>query len=184
VLLLGLGRGMAAGRRDAGDAPVGAKRRRSPRREALVVGGIGVLFFGMGMAIMVHAFHQRVDWAATPMRVDSADVVQRSSDRKVRHYAPRLWIAYEREGHVYHRPVMGGFAWTGSQFAAQQTAQSALHNGPTRAYVDPHDPYRATLDPTSDGSLLLPVVFTLAGLVLLALATRRWRARGPAPATP
>jgi hypothetical protein len=172
-LLLGLSTGMSA-RRARSSQQTSSRDRTTPvmaRPAFLAV--IGVLFAGTGVSLLVHAVHQRVHWDTVEARVDSAGVVQRRADRHGTYYAPRLWITYEHDGHTYHRPVLTGAAWTRDPISVRQHAEAAWHAGPTRAFVNPSDPYQATLDPTSGGSLLLPLAFTLVGLGLLVFAAQR-----------
>lgn len=174
LLAIGVGAAWSARRSRSAGARSAPRPVKSAPASATFVATVGVLFIGIALAVVIHAAHQRVKWVATPARVDSADVVQREKSKGAGwYYAPRLWIAYERGGRVYHRPVMLGSTWTINQGSVRHQAEVAWHAGPTKAFVNPNDPYQATLDPTSGGNLILPAVFGLAGIGLLALATRR-----------
>jgi len=179
ILALGFSTGMATARRagSSRQSSAGNGRTKAAVASPAFVAVIGVLFAGTGIAILFHNVRQRVDWVAVTARVDSADVVQRRSDRHGTLYTPRLWIAYERDGRTYHLPVLTGAAWVRDPISTQHDAEAAWHAGPTKAFVNPSDPYQVTLDPTSGGNLILPVAFTLVGLGLLAFARYRWKKR-------
>lgn len=177
LLLVGFSSGLSAGRRASSSRrAVGIGSTKVAVTSPAFVAVVGVLFAGTGMAILYYNVHRRADWVAVTARVDSADVVQRRSDQHGTVYAPRLWIAYERGGRTYHLPVLTGAVWVRDPISVQHDAEVAWHSGPTKAFVNPSDPYQATLDPTSGGNLLLPVTFTLVGFGLLAFARYRWKA--------
>ena len=184
LLAVGVSSGMSAVRRTAGSShgssqqsSVGSGRAKARIPSPAFVAAMGVLFAAMGIAILFYNVRRRMDWVAVTARVDSADVVQRRSDRHGTLYTPRLWIAYERDGRTYHLPVLTGAAWVRDPISTQHDAEAAWHAGPTKAFVNPSDPYQVTLDPTSGGNLILPVAFTLVGLGLLAFARYRWKKR-------
>jgi hypothetical protein len=177
-LAIGLSSSMT-GRRAGSAQPrtVGSGRAQARVPSPAFVAMVGVLFTATGIAILFYNVRRRVDWVAVTARVDSADVVQRRSDQHGTVYTPRSWIAYERDGHTYHLPVLTGAAWVRDPISTQHAAEMAWHAGPTRVFVNPLDPYQATLDPTSSGNLLLPIMFILVGCGCLALARYQWMAR-------
>ena len=177
LLLLTLGVALGVASRGANRNNMSAVHpNRTSTGNAVFAASVGVLCIGIATAVMVHAVHQRIRWAPVQARIDSVDVVHLYATRKVSKYSPRLWVAYEQGGHTYHRPVLTA-SESIDQFSAQQEGGLAWHAGPTRVFVNPSDPYQATLDPTSSGKLLLPVMFLLVGLGCLALARYRWMAR-------
>jgi hypothetical protein len=176
LLFMGFGIGSSARGSRAEQPPVRPASRKSAYGEAILAGAMGLLFVCVAAGVLSRARGQRATWEATTARVDSADVVQqRKTGRGGTQFTSRLWISYEWNGRVVHRPVMTGNAWTRDPFAARRDAEDAWHAGPTTIWVNPRDPYRATLDPVSGGNLVLPVTFALVGLGLVAFGIYRWR---------
>lgn len=169
----------AIGRRRRIDGRAAAQRRGWSGGWAL--GALGVACLAIAGAIGAHEVGRRIRWVAVPARVDSADMVQRQGHQHGWRYAPRLWIAYERGGRVYRRPVLTGAPWSGTPITAQLAGDAAARSGRTTAWVDPGDPYEASLDPTAAGNLVIPGGLAAAGLAALAAAIRlRRRRREPA----
>jgi len=188
ILVIGVSSGMSAvrradsfsqvpGRADASQQSSGSARAKARSPSPVSIAAMGVLVAAMGIAILYFNVHRRMDWVAVTARVDSADVVQQRSNQHGTIYTPRLSIAYERDGRTYHRPVLTGAAWVRDPISTQHDAEVAWHSGPTKAFVDPSDPYQVTLDPTSGGNLLLPVAFMLVGFGLLVFARYQWKGR-------
>lgn len=163
---------------DAG-APKQASGGSGARWMAAFFAVLGIGFVGGGGTLFRVAHREATAWKTVDARVDSTDVVWRSSSSggsgasrstSTGLYAARAWITYLDRDAEYHVPVIRG-AYSNDSSEADDVA-AAMRQGPTmRARIDPGDPFEAALErPGAVRRFWLPALFFLPGLVCLWLS--------------
>lgn len=141
---------------------------------------LGVGFVSGGAFAFWSAQRQLTTWKPVDARIDSSDVVWRSSSSRgsgsansgssrVNLYAARAWITYTLGDSAYHVPVVKG-AYVNDSGGARDRAGLLLRAGSMRARVDPGNPFDAALEPPGAVSRFwLPALFIVPWLVCLFL---------------
>ncbi len=163
------------------EAPGAAKTRGSgggARWVAVFFAVLGIGFVGGGITAFWLAHRQVTTWKPVDARIDSTDVVWRSSrtsgsgsasGSSVDLYAARAWITYGMKGSAYHVPVVRG-AYSNDSGGAARVATLLRRSGSMTARVDPDNPFDAALKPPGAVSRFwFPALFIVPGLVCLFL---------------
>lgn len=147
-----------------------------PSWMAVATGGVmGALFLAGAVIAVWSELGQRRHWTPVTATVDSADVVESTSDDRTT-YATRDWVSYAVGGRVYSAPLrMPGSS--SSRPRSERMASDARRAGHMRVLVDPGNPYAArTGRPGVPWStIILVAVFGVFGLLSFALGAVFWR---------
>jgi hypothetical protein len=140
---------------------------------------MGVLFLG-GAVIAVWADRvPRTTYVSTMAAVDSADVVQHTSDNSTT-YATRYWVSYTVGGRDYRVPLrVPGTSSNYPKYA--KLAGEARRIGRMRVLVDPHDPYdaRDAAPGVPWGTILIAGIFAFFGVLSFVIGYVFWRSGHP-----
>ena len=141
-----------------------------------VIGGVmGVLFLGGAVFAVWSDRGQRTHWTAATATVDSADVVQSSSNNSTT-YATRYWVSYTLADREYHAPIrVSGSSSNRSHYV--RMANDARRQSRMNVLVSSADPYDArTASPGAPwATIIFAVVFGFFGLLSCALGAVFWR---------
>lgn len=176
--------------------PPGATKNRASGSVAWLVvffAVMGVSFIGGGGTAFYFAQREITTWRPVDARVDSADVVWRSSrsggsggansgSTPIALYAARAWITYGFRDSVYHVPVVRG-AYSNDSSSAAAVAREVQRAGTIGVRFDPNNPFDASVGrPGAVRRFWLPALFILPGIVCLILVWvfgRKKRRRRP-----
>jgi len=179
--------------------PAGATKGRGSGSVAWLVvffAVMGVSFIGGGGTAFYFAQRELTAWKPVDARVDSADVVWRSSRSRgsggansgsapIDLYAARAWITYVFRDSVYHVPVVRG-AYSNDSSSAAAVARAVERAGAISVRFNPNNPFDVSVGrPGAVRRFWLPALFILPGIVCLILVwvfgrkKRRRRPRRP-----
>jgi hypothetical protein len=140
---------------------------------------LGVGFLVGGGSLFWASQWEATAWKSVAARVDSTDVVWRTSSSsgsgansrsRVDLYAARAWITYRFQDSSYHVPVIRG-SYSNDSSQAAEVAAGIGRSGHLDARLDPNDPFDAALDrPGAVSQYWMPALFIVPGLVCLWLA--------------
>lgn len=163
--------------------PSATKKRESSNEGKLLLAFFGLLgagFLGGGLFLFWTTQRELRTWRSVDARVDSTDVVWRSSSSggsggsssgssRLDLYAARAWITYDFRDTAYHVPVVPG-AYSNDSSGAAEVAAALRRSEIISARVNPANPFDAGVDrPGAVRRFWLPALFIVPGLVCLFL---------------